>query len=341
MNEIAEITNDTNAFWMELTRKMRKKKHIDRLKGGPGSGHHNHTGRPGKRGGSLPGKGGASAGQREPEAQSTASERIPGSVPTKRNELGQPIEEQKLHDLLAQGLPGVSHYVETNEAQISEHKWRYSTGQTRADTVRNATKELAEDSGVSEEVIGDMIVQWGETSNDGDMRSLAIQQAASAEFGVPMSEWQKTSIQRVEERKAKASADVLADDKRFTVIAPQDQQRAVLRTMYNNTQQRLAAEGYKPDDKVILYRGFSPRNSSSDDSYSLGEHINYQGNAIESWSVSKTSADGFGHGGITLAMEVPIRNIVSTARSGFGTLWEGEFVVMGSIEGQVVEVVKN
>lgn len=29
------------------------------LKGGPGSGHHGHVGRPGKRGGSLPGRGGA------------------------------------------------------------------------------------------------------------------------------------------------------------------------------------------------------------------------------------------------------------------------------------------
>ena len=29
-----------------------------RLKGGPGSGHHGHSGRPGKRGGSLPGAGG-------------------------------------------------------------------------------------------------------------------------------------------------------------------------------------------------------------------------------------------------------------------------------------------
>lgn len=31
---------------------------IIRFKGGPGSGHHGHRGRPGKRGGSLPGKGG-------------------------------------------------------------------------------------------------------------------------------------------------------------------------------------------------------------------------------------------------------------------------------------------
>jgi len=31
-------------------------------KGGPGSGHHGHAGRPGKRGGSMPGKGGSSAG---------------------------------------------------------------------------------------------------------------------------------------------------------------------------------------------------------------------------------------------------------------------------------------
>lgn len=33
---------------------------IIKIKGGPGSGHHGHAGRPGKRGGSLPGKGGGS-----------------------------------------------------------------------------------------------------------------------------------------------------------------------------------------------------------------------------------------------------------------------------------------
>lgn len=37
---------------------------IIRLKGGPGSGHHGHAGRPGKRGGSLPGKGGGGAVKR-------------------------------------------------------------------------------------------------------------------------------------------------------------------------------------------------------------------------------------------------------------------------------------
>lgn len=35
---------------------------IIKIKGGPGSGHHGHVGRPGKRGGSLPGKGGGSSG---------------------------------------------------------------------------------------------------------------------------------------------------------------------------------------------------------------------------------------------------------------------------------------
>ena len=40
------------------------------VKGGPGSGHHGHAGRPGKRGGSLPGKGGADAstGGKSPRA---------------------------------------------------------------------------------------------------------------------------------------------------------------------------------------------------------------------------------------------------------------------------------
>lgn len=38
-----------------------------RLKGGPGSGHRGHSGRPGKRGGSSPGRGGAVGGSSPPK----------------------------------------------------------------------------------------------------------------------------------------------------------------------------------------------------------------------------------------------------------------------------------
>jgi hypothetical protein len=361
MNEPAEITNDLNAYWMLYSR--RKKKNTLILKGGAGSGHHGHLGRAGKRGGSLPSKGGASVAQREPETQSGSSggRFEPGSTPTKRNDLGQPVEEEQLHALLGKGLPELTHVDLTgfNEQELLEAKWRYSVDGTRKNAARAAAKELAEDSGVSEEVTGDMIYQWAETSNDSDMRSLSIQQAASEEFDVPLSNFQKASLQRVEERlnvnidsiimanpaqsRENARSIAISQDERFRSIAPREQERAVLRAMYNNTQARLAAEGYKPNDRVTLYRGFAPKNSSSDDSYSFGEHVNYQGNAIESWTVSRSTANGFGTtvGGITLAMEVPVRNIIGTGRSGFGTLWEGEFVVFGSLEGQVVEVVGN
>ena len=62
----------------------------------------------------------------------------------------------------------------------------------------------------------------------------------------------------------------------------------------------------------------------------LNSLVEYHGNAVESWSLSSKIASWFG--GARLAMKVPIKNIVSTAVSGFGCLSEGEIVVGGNLK---------
>lgn len=71
-------------------------------------------------------------------------------------------------------------------------------------------------------------------------------------------------------------------------------------------------------------------------SWKKGDVFDYNGNAIESWSASPNIARDFGR---ALMMDVPVKNIVSSARTGLGCLSEGEFIILGSIPGQRVEVI--
>lgn len=104
-------------------------------------------------------------------------------------------------------------------------------------------------------------------------------------------------------------------------------ERKFLRTMYNETQADFAKRGYKPDDTVRLFRGVGEGAGkvTIDD---VGNVVKYQGNAMESWSLSTKVAIGFGS--YMIGMDVPVRNIISTARTGYGCLTEGELVVMGN-----------
>ena len=69
---------------------------IVRLKGGPGSGHHGHAGRPGKHGGSLPGKGGGGKNYQE-EAGKLRSD-ILGKILPMEHELRKRVGEDEWKD---------------------------------------------------------------------------------------------------------------------------------------------------------------------------------------------------------------------------------------------------
>lgn len=126
--------------------------------------------------------------------------------------------------------------------------------------------------------------------------------------------------------------------KPYTGITSRENERKILRAMYNRTQAELAKQGLKPDDNVLMYRGVvldRDRAPKGD----ISEKINYTGNAIESWSASAAVARQFGGNvdyqrvGFVLAMNVPVRNIITSARTGFGCLREAEFVIAGSVPG--------
>jgi len=291
---------------------------IVHIKGGAGSGNWGHAGRPGLvggSGGSGMGFGVGSVGTHDPNHPST----------------------QKASDMLDDGLPA----SEMNHDIVAlAQSWQEAEHNARSFAKQEIINELADRTGVDPDDVSDYIKQWTESSNDSDMRSLAIQKDAAEELGLEMSDWQQRSIDTLNERvirRENAGQDMsslhFAD---LRPLLPSTQQRQLIRAMYDNTQERLAAHGFSPDDTVRLYRGVA---LSVD--WPNGGIVNYQGNAIESWSIGRDVAHGFARksGGYMIEMDVPVRNIVGTARSGFGCLNEGEFIVAGNIPGQQARII--
>jgi hypothetical protein len=123
------------------------------------------------------------------------------------------------------------------------------------------------------------------------------------------------------------SAEFKPDNENEKMLADMPTQRKFVRAMYENTQEWFAKQGYAPDDTVTLFRGVGASAGKITVS-DIGNTVNYKGNAMESWSLSSTVAKGFGD--FMVSMKVPVKNIISTSRTGIGCLEEGEIIVMGN-----------
>lgn len=94
--------------------------------------------------------------------------------------------------------------------------------------------------------------------------------------------------------------------------------------VYQETQDFLKSEGYSPDDEIILYRGIAVDTGKVPPE---GDVIEYQGNALESWTIRPSIAYSFGN--VVLSVKVPASSIFSSALSGPGCLAEREFIIFG------------
>jgi len=129
------------------------------------------------------------------------------------------------------------------------------------------------------------------------------------------------------------------DTSRYDPLTSRNNERKILRAMYDNTQESLAKQGLHPDDYVTLYRGYNPGYID----VKSGNVVKYHGNAMESWSVGYNVAHRFATRqqsgtGLTVGIRVKVKNIMASARTGFGCLTEGEFIVFGSIPNTTVKV---
>jgi hypothetical protein len=255
--------------------------------------------------------------------------------------------------------------------------WEHANVEERSKLKAQVARDLSEASGVTEQEAADFVSQWAHSSNDDDMRSLAIQQDAAKEFGLKTSEFTQSKIDNA---KRNTEYDIMDAEEAWTVagedmlkrsypgktrtqaiaaakeeaknlpknnpLMESNKQRAILRTMYNETQAELKSRGIT---EVRLSRGVSfPKEQAAYWEEQKGQSVVIGTNALESWSVSRLVAGMFagsgakgqatGDVGVVLETVVPAERILSTPATGFGCLTEGEVIVLGGIGGDTAHV---
>jgi hypothetical protein len=330
-------------------------------KGGPGSGHHEHEGRPGHVGGSKP-SGRAEEPPSVPERQmellplkDIPRTEVPSELRPKGN-IEAPEERMKLW------LTGGIYTLDLSTMKLNQffrewcagrtvliECWNHADHKIRAQIKMQLIERLAERSGVPEDVINNMISSWAETSNDEHPLSLLIQYAASQEFDLMLSDWQDEKIDYLGGIEAIIEETTASWGDEYTL----ENARRYIRAVYDETQDQLKALGLRKSDKVLLFRGGSIAWQHGDIP-ELGLVHYYDGNAIESWSLSYNVAqqfekehpnlgaewgpagepDYYDRLGATVSAWVPVGNIIATALTGMGCYREGEIVIapLGSAE---------
>jgi len=255
---------------------------------------------------------------------------IGGKLPDNGNDL-----IDMLNDWLVEGTG----YTSWQEVPLSE----------RASVKLDLVRALARQSGVPAEDVNRLIVQWTYPNYGDDMRHLAIQQDAAELFGIPLSERHKKQLNILLETFREWKPDpVWGEDEPPEKLLPlfsSTMQQSVLQSIYDYTQESLAAAGIRRGDAIRLFRGIRLPEAIAE-SWQVGDAVPVTGNALESWSLGEGIGRFFardpeeGFVGIVIEMAVPRTMIFSTSRTGFGCLKEGEFVVLGSMPGKarVVQV---
>lgn len=301
-------------------------------KGSDTSGNYGHKGVKGRRGGSAPGGGHMAIGIVDPseaklliqEYRERKAKEKAAKAKKEPTNVGRPADPNADHD-----EKGLKAYVGQSGATMldsySDPDFILPVGEY-VNFLNQRKASLSYLSGIDESTVATAIRAWDRTSNDTDMRSLSLQEAASEELGVPLSDWQKQKIEGIR------SGTIGVASERAKGVMDRTNERKLIRTMHDWTQAELKDAGYKPGDTIRLFRGVA-----ADKMTPMGTPMDLEQNAISSWSINPGTAHRFAERavsynpfGLVLSMEVPIQNILSMAPTGFGVFREGEFVVMGT-----------
>ena len=99
----------------------------------------------------------------------------------------EPALEKLLEDEFPTGLTWQDAMYDTNDSVV--------LGQPMSSVVKETVVEnLAAKTGIDKSTANALIRQWAETSNDNNMNSLSLQEAASEEFGLLLSDWQQKLV---------------------------------------------------------------------------------------------------------------------------------------------------
>ena len=200
------------------------------------------------------------------------------------------------------------------------------------------------------EEAGMALARWSETAADSHPAAVALQLSAANVFGLPPSS--ANAVYRGYMRPVgtrQTSAWLQRQDKEVLdrhIATTGKANELIVRAMYENTQKELAEHGIK---QVTLYRGMALPEGNDPEwvrKNGVGEITQFP---LASWTSDKSLARDFartaadhvnGPGtGFVLASTFPAARIVSTARTGLGTLGEYEFVVAGGPTEAMAEVV--
>ncbi len=188
---------------------------------------------------------------------------------------------------------------------------------------RHADLELSRHPGdLSERVVANLLSHWAGTSSRGHV-SVAMQEAAAQEFGM------KSVARGWPPTIARQAQEVFGDE------VSQRGLRAFLREMYDETQQWFRERGIR---SVVIFRGMRTEKMAEGLWYTSGIEAQRAGPAMQplssfsghmgtAWSFADSRADEPYR--VLLAAEVPVERIISTGRTGLGTLFEYEYVVLG------------
>ena len=222
----------------------------------------------------------------------------------------------------------------------------------RWDEARSAHVAAYAEAGAFEpsttEQVGDVVSAWQSTSGDSDAHALSIQMAAGREFRIDDDDGVLRNTQYEDIRQMARSyydGTVQPDLPAYVPNNTGDTTRVILRAMHQQTQAALAKDGVT---EVTLYRGLrQPERDYSVDP-DAGRYVNQvqgdawdglvkttgsiaevRGSPLSSWTSDQKVAASFARGGgLMLTATFPASRILSTARTGVGTLNEKEWVVL-------------
>jgi hypothetical protein len=210
-------------------------------------------------------------------------------------------------------------------------------------------KELARETGMLEKETLRALEAWTSSSNDTQLPSLTMQSDAAKVFNVPLSSWQKTQLQKTLQAREQALSRnrsispwgplSFPFSSSWDVSSPQrtpesvEKSEKLLKTMYKRTQEQLKAAGIT---HIEVYRGVGKGPELP--SRKTGARVTRRGNVLESWTVSRSVAEYFGP--VIVRTVVPVERVLSTCRTGFGSLPEHEVVVIGGVD-DVVEIIRT
>jgi len=179
------------------------------------------------------------------------------------------------------------------------------------------------DTAAREAAVSSLITGWARSSNDESAKALAIQEAARAEFSLGGTQaWSEDK-----ELKSRVTADLAVHGRVY---------RDLLRAQYDLTQSDLRAAGIT---SLRMYRGFSWSDAKEVPSWGLksGPALMPPLRPLSSWSTRQDLAERYAGEtqgwpaksyGTVMSATIPASAVLSTARSGFGSLAQQEFVTL-------------